>query len=161
MPNDPTSPQVRVILPDGQEVRGHLHERRQWPRSGWMYLVAIPVWANTTNEGIEAQEYRVWLTPGEQVHAIDGVSYDHVPTHALPRESEPDANRWAFKMQRVHREGRPGGIVMHIWDCPDAPAGDPEMDLYEALDVMRATAGASLCKECGCAVALGPLLDPS
>jgi hypothetical protein len=165
MPDTPQPPQVRVTLPDGQDVIAILHERRQWPRRGWMYQVGIPVWANVEDEGIEAREFRVWLTPGEQVHPIDGVSYDAVLTRALPTaEGEPDPNRWAFKTQRLRAPGTgpgPRGVVVHIWDCPDAPSGDPEIDVYEALDVMRTAAGASLCKECGASVALGPLLDPS
>ncbi|GHH22337.1 DUF6233 domain-containing protein [Streptomyces lanatus] len=161
---DPTPPEVRVILPDRQEVRGYLHERRQWPRGGWMYQVGIPVWANIEGEGIEAREYRVWLIPGEQVQPIDGVSYDQVPKYALPKEgtSEPDENRWGWKVQRIRpRDGRPGAVIMHVWDCPDAPAGDSEIDVHEALDFMRSTAGAVLCKECDAAIALGPLLPPS
>lgn len=161
MPADPTPPQVRVTLPDGQTVHGHLVERRQWP-NGWLYLVTIPVWANTDGETVEAHELRAWLVPGEQVYPVKGEDYEQVPTTALPSEgAAPDPNRWAFKTQRIRLPGgRRGGIVMHVWDCPDAPAGDPEIDVYEALDVMR-TAGARLCKECGAAVALGPLLPPS
>ncbi len=162
MPDDHQPPQVRVTLPDGQDVTAVLHERRQWPHGGWMYQVGIPVWANVEDEGIEAREFRVWVTPGEQVYPIDGVSYDTVPTRPLPAaEGEPDPNRWAFKTQRIRppdaRSG-PGRVVVHIWDCPDAPDGDREIDVYEALDVMRSTAGAVLCKECGAAVALGPLI---
>lgn len=165
MPEASQPPQVRVTLPDGQDVIARLHERRQWPHGGWMYLIGIPIWANTDNEGVEAHEFRVWLTPDEQVHPLEGVSYEHVPKRPLPPDpATPDPNRWAFKPQRIRpprsRPG-PGGMVMHIWDCPDAPDGDPEMDVYEALDMMRSTAGATLCKECGAAVALGPLLDPS
>jgi hypothetical protein len=164
MPDAPQPPPVRVTLPDGQDVTAALYKRRQWPRSGWLYQVGIPVWANDHDEGIEAREFRVWLTPGEQVHPIDGVSYEHVPAHPLPAEpGAPDPNRWAFKPQRIRpprdRTG-PGSVVMHVWDCPDAPAGDAELDVYEALDMMRSTAGATLCKECGAAVSLGPLLDP-
>jgi len=168
MPDDPKPPQVRVTLPDGQYVLARLHERRQWPQGGWMYLVGLPAWENTESEGVVAREYRVWLTPGKQVDPIKGVDYTDVPTFphtvAAP-EPEPgqDSDRWAFKVQRLRpsadRRG-PGGVVVHIWDCPDAPAGNPEIDVYEALEVMRTTAGAVLCKECGCAVALGPLLDP-
>lgn len=160
MPDEPPPPQVRVTLPDGQTVLAHLHERRQWPH-GWMYLVSIPVWANAAGDSIEAQDFRVWLTPGEQVHPLEGVSYDGVPTRPMtapPRE--PDPNRWAWKVQRVRpRAGHPGRVVVHIWDCEDAPEGGEELDVYEALEVLRTTAGAIPCKECGAAVALGPLLD--
>lgn len=162
MPDAPEPPQVRVTLPDGQDVIARLHERRQWPQGGWMYLVGIPVWANTEGEGVEPHELRVWLTPGDQVHPLEGVSYEHVPTRPLPAEPGPDPNRWALKPQRIRSpRDRPGmgSLVMHVWDCPDAPAGDQELDVHEALDIMRSTAGATLCKECGAAVALGPLLD--
>jgi len=163
VPDAPTPPQVRVTLPDGQTIHGYLIERRQWPRAGWMYLVALPVWANTEGEGVEAQQLRVWLAPGRQVHPIEDVSYDQVPNYPLPADNNaPDPNRWAFKAQRTRQgDGRPGSIVMHVWDCPDAPAGDDEIDVHEALDRMRSTAGAILCKECGASVALGPLLPPT
>ncbi|MCI3279202.1 DUF6233 domain-containing protein [Streptomyces cylindrosporus] len=159
----PPPPQVRVTLPDGQQVHARLVERRQWPNSGWMYLVALPVWANAKGERVEAREFRVWLTPGEQVHPVEGEDYERVPTHPLPTvEGAPDPNRWAFKTQRIRLPGgRRGGLVVHIWDCPDAPDGGTELDVMEALDVMRTVAGARLCKECGAAVALGPLLPPT
>ena len=159
-------PRVRVTLPDGQYVLARLHERRHWPKGGWMYLVGLPAWENTEAEGVVAREYRVWLTPGKQVDPIKGVDYTGVPTFPLPEpEPEPgqDTGRWAFKAQRLRpaadRRG-PGGVVVHIWDCPDAPAGNEELDVYEALEVMRTVAGAVLCKECGAAVALGPLVGP-
>jgi len=163
MSADQPPPQVRVTLPDRQEVRGLLRQRKQWPGVGWMYHVGLPAWENSEDEGVVAREYRVWLAPGVHVHPIDGVSYDQVPTVPLPpaETDEPDRSRWGWKVQR----SRPGKglppVVVHVWDCPDAPAGNPELDVYEALDVMRTTAGAELCKECGAAVALGPLLEPS
>lgn len=161
-------PRVRVTLSDGQYVIARLHQRKQWPKVGWMYQVGIPAWTNT-EEGVEAREYRVWLIPGKQVDPIPGVSYEDVPTIPPPTDTEPEtaaagdgSDRWAFKVQRLRpsadRRG-PGGVVVHIWDCPDAPAGNPEIDVYEALEVMRTTASAVLCKECGAAVALGPLVD--
>lgn len=161
MPAAPLPPQVRVTLPDDQTIHGYLIERRQWPRADWMYLVALPVWANTEGEGVEAQQLRVWLTPGEQVHAIDGVSYDDVPTYPLPPDpTEPDPTRWAWKVQRIRAgDGHPPRAVVHIWDCEDAPKGGHELGLEEALEVLRNTAGAIACKECDCALALGPLLD--
>lgn len=166
MPDVPQPPRVRVTLPDGQNVLARLHERRQWPAAGWMYQVGIPAWANTDSEGVEAREYRVWLAPGKQVHPLQGVDYTGVPTFPLqepPIKPDPDATRWAFTVQRLpsSRERGPGGVVVHVWDCPDAPAGNDELDVFEALDVMRTAAGAVLCKECGASVALGPLLDPS
>ncbi|MFK0110200.1 DUF6233 domain-containing protein [Streptomyces sp. NPDC091217] len=113
-------------------------------------------------ERVEPREYRVWLTP-EQAHPIEGVSYDDVPTHPLARAEQdpaPASDRWAWKVQRVRASGgRPGRVVVHIWDCADAPAGAPEIDVHDALDGLRTTSGAVPCKECGAAVALGPLLD--
>ncbi|MCX4885972.1 DUF6233 domain-containing protein [Streptomyces sp. NBC_00847] len=105
----------------------------------------------------------MWLTP-EQAQPVDKVSYDDVPTFPLAREEEqaPASDRWAWKVQRIRpRDGRPGRVVVHIWDCEDAPAGGDVLDVHEALDVLRSTAGAVACKECGCSIALGPLLDPS
>lgn len=162
--DDALLPPIRVKLPDGQELVGQLHERRAWPVGGWMYLVGLPVWANDSEtERVEAREYRVWLTAA-QASLVEGVSYDDVPTYPLSlvdeQGPEADSGRWAWKVQRVPpRAGDPGAVVVHVWDCPDAPAGDPEVDVYEALDVLRSTAGAVPCKECGAAVALGPLLD--
>ncbi|MFK0127147.1 DUF6233 domain-containing protein [Streptomyces nigra] len=90
------------------------------------------------------------------------VSYDDVPTHRLPREADqaPPSDRWAWKVQQVPpRDRRPGWFAVHIWDCGDTSAGDPEVDVHEAPDVLRTVGGAEACKECGAAVALGPLLD--
>ncbi|MCT9142432.1 DUF6233 domain-containing protein, partial [Streptomyces violarus] len=154
MPADDSPPPVRVTLPDRQELTGRLHERRQWELGGWMYWVGLAMWANDgPSEGVEPREYRVWLTP-EQARPVDGVAYDGVPTYALPRKDQqaPASDRWAWKVQRIPpREGRPGSVVVHVWDCPDAPAGAPERDLFEALDVLRTAAGAVACKECGAA----------
>lgn len=125
-----------------------------------MYLVGLPMWAtDSVSERVEPREYRVWLTPNE-AHPIDGVAYDSVPTYAPPRDREaPASDRWAWKVQRVRpRSGRPGTVIVHVWDCPDAPAGQPETDLFDALDVLRTTSGAVACKECGASVALDPLL---
>ncbi|MCX4707157.1 DUF6233 domain-containing protein [Streptomyces sp. NBC_01373] len=163
---DASLPAIRVTLPDGQTLVGQLHERRAWPLGGWMYLVGLPMWAtDSVTERVEAREYRVWLPP-DKVERPEGVSYEQVPTYARPQEEQgttaPASDRWAWKIQRIRpRAGHPGSVVVHIWDCPDASAGDPELDVYEALDALRSTAGATACKECGAAVALGPLVDPT
>ncbi|WP_239150009.1 DUF6233 domain-containing protein [Streptomyces sp. SID8111] len=158
-------PPIRVRLPDGQDLVGQLHERRCWPLGGWMYLVGLPMWAtDSVTERVEAREYRVWLPP-EVVGRPDGVSYDDVPTYPLPQQEPdpaPETGRWAWKVQRLRpREGRPAAVVVHLWDCADAPAGGDELDVFEALDVLRSAVGAVACKECGAAVALGPLMDPT
>jgi hypothetical protein len=151
-----------VTLPDGQSLQGVLHERRCWPLGGWMYLVGLPMWAtDSATEQVEAREYRVWLTP-DGVAQPDGVSYDGVPTYPLSLEEQgPDPGRWGWKIERTRpRDGHPSTVVVHIWDCKNTPAGNDELDVLAALDVLRSTPGAVACKECGAAVALGPLVDP-
>ncbi|MDG5807909.1 DUF6233 domain-containing protein [Streptomyces ossamyceticus] len=158
---DTSPPPIRVTLPDGQQLLGVLHERRCWQLGGWMYWVGLPMWINNgPAEDVEPQEYRVWLKPA-QATPVEGVSYDQVPTFPLPREDDGGdaADRWAWKIQRVPpKGGRPGEVVVHIWDCPEAPIGQPEVDLFDALDVLRSTPTAVACPECGAAVALDPLL---
>ncbi|MGW3200149.1 DUF6233 domain-containing protein [Streptomyces sp. NPDC001118] len=152
-------PQVRVILPDGQELRGWLHAWGQFPKGGWMAWVALPMWADDPeSETVEPREYRVWLTP-RQAQPIDGVRYDRVPRYPLRRE-EPAAqaaDRWAWKIQRTPSvSGRPGAYVVHVWDCEEAPREAEELDVFGALEVLRSS-GAVACTECGADVALGPL----
>ncbi|MGI5143454.1 DUF6233 domain-containing protein [Streptomyces sp. CA-106110] len=111
------------------------------------------------SEGVEPREYRVWLTP-EQAQPVEGASYERVPTYALYGEHQgaQASDRWAWKIQRTRpRDGRPGRVVVHVWDCPDAPADGPEVDVHEALDVLRSTAGAVTCADCSATVALDPL----
>ncbi|MFC8350974.1 DUF6233 domain-containing protein [Streptomyces sp. NPDC057280] len=155
-------PPIRVTLPDGQELLGVLHERRCWPLGGWMYLVGLPMWATVSEtEEVEAREYRVWLTP-DHVRRPEGASYDDVPTIPLSKADQGDhSGRWGWKVQRIPSgQGGPGGVVVHVWDCQDAPAGNEEIDLFAALEVLNTAASAVACKECDAAVALGPLLDP-
>lgn len=155
-------PPVRVTLPDG-EIGGVLHERRQWERGGWMYLVGIRVWTNTGDEQVVPAEFRAWLTPGVQVHAIDGVDYSRVPKHRLDDQpaAAPDPKRWTWKLQRTAPgNGRPGSVTVHEWNCSEAPADEPEIELQAALDTMTHTKGAVLCQDCAAATSLGPLLDP-
>ncbi|QUC63826.1 hypothetical protein IOD14_43985 (plasmid) [Streptomyces sp. A2-16] len=115
-------------------------------------------------ERVEPREYRVWLT-AEQAQPLDGVSYEGVPTYPLPskgKDPAPASDRWGWKVQRVRPQGgRPGVVVVHVWDCEDAPSGGDELNVFDALEVLRSTAGAVACKECGAAVALGPLLESS
>lgn len=160
-------PPVRVTLPDG-EVRGVLHERRQWERGGWMYLVGIKVWTNTEDERVEAREYRMWLTPDKEVHPIPGVDYKQVPkvplTDVVSSQDEQsgglDPKRWTWKVERIRGHGRPGALVIHEWNCAEAPVDEPEIDVQAALDTMTTTPGATLCQECDASVVLTPLLDP-
>ncbi|MFC8350943.1 DUF6233 domain-containing protein [Streptomyces sp. NPDC057280] len=152
-------PQVRVLLPDGQEVRARLHARQEFPVGGWMYWVGIALWADVPeSESVEPREYRVWLT-ADQAQPVPGVSYDLVPTRAL-RPQAPTAqasDRRAWKLQhQAAAGGRPASVVVHVWDCPEAPAAGEELDVFAALDELRRP-GAQACSECGADVALGPL----
>ncbi|WP_318199179.1 DUF6233 domain-containing protein [Streptomyces sp. SCL15-4] len=54
------------------------------------------------------------------------------------------------------RDGRPRRFVVHVADCPEAPADASELDVFAALEVLRLP-GAVACSECGADVALGPL----
>lgn len=157
----PPLPPVRVILPDGQELRGLLHARHQFERGGWMYWVGLAMWADVPEtEGVEPREYRVWLTAA-QARPIPGVSYDRVPTQHLPHEdpTAQAADRWAWKVQQVRLPGgRPGGVVVHVWDCEEAPADGAELSVFEALGVLQRP-GAVACPECQADVALGPLMS--
>lgn len=87
--------------------------------------------------------------------------YNEVPTYALARDTAVEANtdRWAWKIQRTPpRSGRAGSVVVHIWDCPLVTEGEREVDLYDALEVLQSTPGATACTECDAALALAPLL---
>jgi hypothetical protein len=159
-PTDPPLPPVRVILPDGQELRGVLHARQQFPRAGWLYWVGLPMWADVPEtEAVEPREYRVWLT-SEQARPIPGVSYDQVPTRPLDSEAPGPqaADRWVWKVQRaeVGEDGRAHRFVVHVADCAAAPADASELDVFGALEVLRLP-GAEACPECGADLALGPL----
>lgn len=152
-------PQVVVILPDGQRLRGWLHAWGEFPKAGWLAWVALPMWADDpTTETVEPREYRVWLTP-RQAQPIDGIRYDAVPRYPLRRE-EPaaqSADRWAWKIQRTSGVGaRPGALVVHVRDCAEAPPEAEELDVFAALEVLRRPRAVA-CSECGADVALGPL----
>jgi hypothetical protein len=86
-------------------------------------------------EAVEPREYRVWLA-AEQARPMQGVSYDHVPTHPLQREAPTaeGADRWARKVQRTDpgKDDRAHRLVVHVWDCPEAPADASELDVFGA-----------------------------
>lgn len=117
------------------------------------------MWANDPEaESVEPREYRVWLTP-DQTYPIDGVRYDSVPTYPLRREqpTAQAADRWAWKIQRMPATGgRPTALIVHVWDCDEAPQEAEELDVFAALEVLRHP-GAVPCTECGADLALGPL----
>lgn len=59
------SAEISLTLPDGQTVRVRLHERceTRGPHP-WRYLIGVPSWVATPT-GVEAAEYRVWVTAGQ------------------------------------------------------------------------------------------------
>lgn len=124
-----------------------------------MYWVGLPMWSNVSeSEGVDAAEYRVWLTP-DHVRPVKGVSYEAVPTEPLHRESPTPlaADRWSWKVQRNKPlAGRPT-VVVHVWDCPEAPADADDVDVDAALDALQLP-GAVACTECEADVVLKPLL---
>ncbi|MFC8919584.1 DUF6233 domain-containing protein [Streptomyces sp. NPDC057116] len=147
-------PAIRVLLPDGQEINGVLHERQKTPDT-WLHLVGILVW-NTTGPGeVEAAEYRSWIDT-DHVRPLPGVSYDAVPTRPLPHAVEPaPGTRWSWTVQ--HLPGRAGaaGTVVHTADCEMAGDG-PQLDLDQARDALRRP-GAVACTACDAAASLTPL----
>ncbi|MEV0222180.1 hypothetical protein [Streptomyces sp. NPDC050704] len=78
--SNPELPPITVVLLDGQELRGRLHEREQTRRGPWTHCVGLALWA-TKNGTTEPAEHVVWL-PADQVRPVDGSSYDAVPTRA-------------------------------------------------------------------------------
>lgn len=126
-------------MPYGWELRGWLHARGQFAKAGWLYWVALPLWADDpATETVEPREHRVWLTP-RQTRPIDGVRYDAVPTYPLRRdEPTPHASdRWAWKIQRVPGVGgHRGALVVHVRDCEEAPQ-EEELDVHAAVEVLR------------------------
>jgi hypothetical protein len=156
----PPPPAIAVILPDGQEVRGVLHERRQTPDT-WMHLIGVPLWSTTESGGVEAVEYRAWVTTA-QVRPVDGVTYGSVPTRPLPRPVLPvladqaPGSKWAWSVQIIPARPGQSRTVVHTADCSMAGDG-PDLNLDEALSALRRP-GAIACKRCDAAASLTPLV---
>ncbi|MFF5939037.1 DUF6233 domain-containing protein [Streptomyces sp. NPDC012508] len=147
---------VTLVLPDGQTLRARLYVRQQ-TRTTWMHWVGMPAWELADDDHVRAAEYRTWVT-SDQVHPIEGVSYDGVETIPLPaRVPDPDV-RWAWKVEQVKgAAGRIAGTVVHVWDCPLAGKPREELNVDQALDALERP-GARACQECGAAESLLPLL---
>ncbi|MGW7488199.1 DUF6233 domain-containing protein [Streptomyces sp. NPDC054786] len=112
----------------------------------------MPSWV-TTQDGVEAAEYRVWVTAG-QLQPIDGVDLSSVPTHRLPRElPPPQPSGWVVRPDPVRR----GGTLVHDAGCPDAEGGGMELGAMEPLDALMRP-GARACQECDAAAVLVPAL---
>lgn len=81
-----------MLLPDGQELRGRLHARGQVAGAGWMYWVALPMWAGDPDaESVEPREYRVWLGMSAMHGTLQG-RLAPMPTCSLTSERTRPAN---------------------------------------------------------------------
>lgn len=140
---------VVVILPDGQELRASLHERRRGP-DGWQYRVAITLWTAGTDGRQEPAEHAVWLD-ADHVRPIEGGDYSTVPTRP-PAPAGRGAARQAWTIQNLpHRPGHPGARLIHIIGCqPGAP-----IDLDQAIDALRQPRTVP-CLQCKAATSLPP-----
>ncbi|MFI5945856.1 DUF6233 domain-containing protein [Streptomyces uncialis] len=155
------APLITVVLPDGQEVTGRLHERRQTPGQ-WWYRVGVPAWRNTDDGGVEASEYRVWVRAPELVRPVDGVAYDAVPTQRMEPPTAVETilgprrpTGWVLQKSSARRGA--GQAVIHAPDCDDAPASGLVLGLDAALTAAE-RAGVRLCTLCGAAQELERLL---
>ncbi|WP_338014370.1 DUF6233 domain-containing protein [Streptomyces sp. CB02009] len=129
---------IRVVLPDGQEIVGRLHARRQLSE-GWVCLASIPVYQNTADGHVEPVEYRMWLRPQDHLMPVEGVSYASVPTERIEPPSLVEQIRgprrpsgWVLE-NLSGRTGRSQAVV-HAADCGEAPTNAPRLSLDQSLD---------------------------
>ncbi|MFD5557635.1 DUF6233 domain-containing protein [Streptomyces sp. NPDC127068] len=158
------APLITVVLPDGQEVTGRLHERRQTPGQ-WWYWVGVPAWRNTDDGGVEASEYRVWVRAPAMVRPVDGISYNTVPTRRMKPPTAVDTilgprRPTGWVLQKAGPRRTTGPAVVHAPDCSEAPFDVQVLGLDAALTATE-QAGVTLCSLCGAAQELEPLLDPA
>ncbi|MGW6413002.1 DUF6233 domain-containing protein [Streptomyces vinaceus] len=119
---------VAVTLPDGQQLRARVYERRH-VAGGWQYRVGITSWASTGNgRCAEPVEHSVWLN-ARHVRPLPGADYSRVPTRTTPANGQQ-----AWTLQDLpHRPGYPGSRLIHVIGChPGAP-----LALDEALEALR------------------------
>ncbi|MFC4508461.1 MULTISPECIES: DUF6233 domain-containing protein [Streptomyces] len=156
----PAPPPITVVLADGQEVTGRLHERQQTPE-GWLYRVSVPAWMDQDGRVVPAW-YTVWVQAPTHVRPVDGISYDDVATTRLPppstvREILGPRRPTGWVLQKLGGGRGPGQGVVHAVDCEEAPAGAPVLTLDKALDAAEHP-GTCLCSLCGAAAELDPVL---
>ncbi|MDI3408305.1 DUF6233 domain-containing protein [Streptomyces cavernicola] len=139
-------------------MRARLHAQQQ-TALGWRCRVGVPLYRNVDEEGTaEAAEYLVWVTPGIHVQRIEGEDYSGVPTAPLrSAPAEPDL-RWAWTVERRRLDGGRFELVVHTYDCAEAPAGGEELNIDQALNALERP-GARACRVCDAAASLLPLLD--
>ncbi|MFE9934427.1 DUF6233 domain-containing protein [Streptomyces sp. NPDC005533] len=140
-------------MPDGQELRAHLYERRR-TSDGWQYRVGISCWAPSEKEGCtEPAEHNVWLD-ARHVHPLQGGDYTRVPT----RPATPAGHgRQAWTVQDLpHRPGHPAARLVHVIGCQ--PGATP-ITLDQALGILRQPRTVT-CRECHAATSLPAVKDP-
>ncbi len=142
---------VTVALPDGQELRACLYERRR-AAGGWQYRVGITGWAAGSSGRAERVEQVVWLDACH-VRPLAGGDYRDVPTRTTPA----DGGRQAWTVQDLpHRPGHPGARLIHVIGCQ--PHATP-ITLGQALDILRQPRTVT-CRECRAATSLPAAADP-
>lgn len=169
--DDATEPvPVRVVLPadpllgtEQQEIVARLWKRQQ-TETGWAYLVGLPSYRVREDGGVEAAEYRVWVSAPEHVRPVEGVDYDQVVTEKLERSPQSavrevlgERRPSGWVLQKVSGGRGPAQGVLHARDCEEAPKDAPLLDWKRALDLAENPA-TRLCTLCGCAQELTPLL---
>ncbi|MYU00284.1 MULTISPECIES: DUF6233 domain-containing protein [unclassified Streptomyces] len=142
---------VTVIMPDGQELRACLYERRR-AAVGWQYRVGITGWTVGSNGRTEPTEQRVWLE-ARYVRPLEGGDYSRIPTLVAPAAD----GRQAWTVQDLpHRPGHPGARLIHVIGCQ--PHATP-LTLGQALDLLRQPRTVP-CRECHAATSLPATADP-
>ncbi|MGW1666196.1 DUF6233 domain-containing protein [Streptomyces microflavus] len=125
MPTTTPLPAVTVAMPDGQTLRGRLHERRQ-VEDGWLYRIGLILWQAPDPDRPEPGEYTAWM-PSTYVQPVPGEDYTAVPTTRLPQEIPPPpayqgpapATEWRIESER-HPAGTPAEArrtAVHRADC--------------------------------------------
>ncbi|MEU3281745.1 DUF6233 domain-containing protein [Streptomyces antibioticus] len=141
---------VVVVLPDGQELRASLYERRRVP-DGWQYRVAITIWGTGSSGRQEPVERAVWLD-ASHVRPLEGGDYSAVPTRPAAPVGRAAA-RQAWTVQNLpHRSGHPGARLVHVNGCQ--PGATP-IDLDQALDALQQPRTVP-CRECNAASSFTP-----
>ncbi|MEU9298655.1 DUF6233 domain-containing protein [Streptomyces sp. NPDC048266] len=142
---------VTVIMPDGQELRAFLYERRR-VAVGWQYRVGITGWAAGSGGRAEPAEQSVWLD-ARHVRPLEGGDYSQIPTLVTPTAD----GRQAWTVQDLpHRPGHPGARLIHVIGCQ--PHATP-LTLDQALDILRQPRTVP-CRECHAATSLPATADP-
>ncbi|MFD3808388.1 DUF6233 domain-containing protein [Streptomyces sp. NPDC058619] len=140
---------VIAVMPDGQELRASLYERRR-TSAGWEYRVGVTVWGTGSGGRPEPVEHRVWLG-ASHVRPLEGGDYSMVPTRPAGTPAAFSAGRQAWTVQQLpHRPGHPGATLIHVIGCH--PGGIP-LDLDQILDALKQPRAVT-CRECNAASSL-------